>query len=130
MKQNDKNERLLSFMKKKMDDKKHVAVDNRKKSTDASRDKQVKGAKDTENEDKDKKTDEEKELDEVKKSSSAKAAGRDQTQMVKKMIVEAILKYTLLISVLAVFAIGLIKSGPAIVTLLRAIVTNLLFPPR
>lgn len=56
---------------------------------------------------------EEEELEDAKKASRNKAAETNQTEMIKKMIIENIVKYVILISVLVIVAIGLIESGPA-----------------
>jgi len=57
---------------------------------------------------------EEEQLEEAKKASKNKSAQFDQTEMIKKLILESGLKYTVLIGVLVLFAIGVIKFGPAI----------------
>lgn len=70
-------------------------------------------------------TDEEK-LEEAKKASRNKAAEMDQTEMFKKMLLENIVKYTVLVAVLVMFAIGIIKFGPAIMHMLDGLLTKIL----
>ncbi len=67
-----------------------------------------------------------KELDEAKKASRNKAGERDQVEMFKKLLIQNIMKYTLLIAVLTIFAIGTIKSGPAIVKFFNGFLSKIL----
>ena len=70
-------------------------------------------------------TDEEK-LEEAKKASRNKAAGQDQTEMLKKLFMENCAKYLLMISMLVVLSIGVIKFGPAMVGALNGLVTKMI----
>lgn len=67
-----------------------------------------------------------KELEEAKKASRNKAGERDQVEMFKKLLIQNIMKYTLLIAMLAIFAIGIIKSGPAIVKFFNGFLSKIL----
>lgn len=106
---------LSALMKKQMSEtskknlaKKSAAANSAKKESS----KEKKDGKEAEKEvDQEEMTDEEK-LEEAKKASRNKASEQDQTEMIKKLILESIAKYTLLISILVVLAIGLIKFGP------------------
>lgn len=65
-------------------------------------------------------------LEEAKKASRSKSAEFDQTEMIKKMIIENIVKYTVIISVLVIFAIGLIKFGPAILAFFNGLLYKMM----
>ena len=69
---------------------------------------------------------EEEELEEAKKESKGKAAGIDQTEMIKKLIIENIVKYTVIIGALVIFAIGTIELGPVLGDLLHGIIFDVL----
>ena len=66
-------------------------------------------------------TDEEK-LEEAKKSSKHRAGQFDQTEMIKKMIIENVVKFTIMIGVLAVLSIAVIKTGPAILKFFNGLI--------
>ena len=69
---------------------------------------------------------EEEQLEEAKKASRNKAAERDQTEMLKKLFMENALKYIVVISVIAIFAIGIIKFGPAILAFFNGFLYKIL----
>jgi hypothetical protein len=66
------------------------------------------------------------ELEEAKKVSKGKAADYDQSEMIKKLILESGLKYTLLILILIIFTIGLIKFGPAIIAFFNGLLYKII----
>lgn len=78
-----------------------------------------------------KKTDEEiaqeEALEEAKKSSNSKAANYNQSEMLKKLLIENIVRYGTLIGVLAILAIAVINSGPAIMEFFHGLISNVLF---
>ncbi len=65
---------------------------------------------------------EEEELEEAKKESMNKAAEINQTEMMKKLALETVVKYTILVAVCVIFAIGLIQFGPAIAEFFNGVV--------
>ena len=65
---------------------------------------------------------EEEELEDAKKASRNKAAQIDQTEMIKKMIIENVVKYTVLIAVITIFAFGIIKFGAAFLAAINGLV--------
>ncbi len=71
-------------------------------------------------------TTEEEELKEAKKESMNKAAEINQTEMMKKLALETFVKYTILVAICVIFAIGLIQFGPAIAELFNGIVFKIL----
>lgn len=103
---------LVSFMKKQASTK-PSKQNNVKKSTASLKTAEVKKDKDGEEIDTgtEEMTDEEK-LEDAKKESRSKVANTDQTEMIKKLILESVAKYTLLITLLVVVALGVIKLGP------------------
>jgi len=70
---------------------------------------------------------EEEVLEDAKKGSKNKAAQYDQTEMIKKLIMENIVKYVVIISVLVVLAIGAIEIGPAFFHMLNGLLSKVLF---
>ena len=70
--------------------------------------------------------DEEEQLEEAKKASQNKAAERNQSALMKKLLLENITKYALLITVLAVFAIAIIKCGPVVVGFFNGMIPKIL----
>jgi len=71
-------------------------------------------------------TAEEEELKEAKKESMNKAEEINQTEMIKKLALETFVKYTILVAVCVIFAIGLIQFGPDIAELFNGIVFKIL----
>jgi hypothetical protein len=67
-------------------------------------------------------TEEEEELEEAKKESMNKAAELNQAEMMKKLALETFVKYTILVAVCIIFAIGLIQFGPAIAEFFNGVV--------
>lgn len=116
---------LSALMKKQMSEtsKKNLAKKTAAAAASASKEagKENKDAKETEKDAAQEEMTEEEKLEEAKKASKNKAGERDQTDMIKKMILENIAKYTLLISILVVLAIGLIKFGPEMMRFLNGV---------
>lgn len=69
---------------------------------------------------------EEEKLEEAKKVSKGKAAQYNQNEMIKKLILENIVKYTILMSVIVIFLIGIIKFGSLILSYLNGLIFKLL----
>jgi hypothetical protein len=65
-------------------------------------------------------------LEEAKKASRHKAAERNQSEMIKKLFIENIAKYTLLIAAMVIFAIGIIELGPQLLGLLNGLIFKVL----
>ena len=109
---------LVNFMKKQADTKilKHQDT---KKSTPSLAAEKTKDKKDNDDETEDL-SDEEK-LEEAKKESRGKSENYDQVAMFRKLIVETTIKYVLLISLLMLFAFGLIKLTPAFLDMLHGL---------
>jgi len=121
--QNENSSKLSEFMKKKISDKsKNKKISNitgqKKNNVKANSDDKEKNQEDLS---------EEEQLEEAKKASRNKAAQQDQSGMIKKMIIENIIKYTLLTALLVLFAIGLIKFGPAMVKFFNGLLSKILF---
>ena len=121
---------LSLFMKKQASEKSSKKV--AKKATVAVAKDQDKDKKDTEKDlDKEQEspeqaemTDEEK-LEDAKKASRNKAAQLDQTEMFKKLILQSIVKYTVIIAGLVIFTVGIIKLGPAVAAFFNGFVYKL-----
>lgn len=117
-------ESLANFMKKQASSK-PAKTKEAKKSAAAAKNAEAKSgeeAKEGENKQADEQEmTEEEQLEEAKKESRSKAANMDQTEMIKKMIMENVVKYVLLISLLVMFTIGLIKGGPAFFEMLHGL---------
>lgn len=64
----------------------------------------------------------EEELEEAKKESVNKAAELNQVEMIKKLALEAFVKYTILVAVCVIFAIGLIQFSPAVAEFFNGVV--------
>lgn len=104
---------LSSFMKKQSAAKKNP---EKKSSGEAAKAKAKADAKKDKAEGKDgleEEMTEEEQVEEAKKASKGKAANYDTSGMYKKLIIESIVKYTIMIAVMVVFALGIIKLGPA-----------------
>lgn len=69
---------------------------------------------------------EEEELEDAKKESRNKAAEMDQTDMIKKMIMENIVKYTVVIAVITILAFAVIKLGAAFLAAVNGLVYKIL----
>jgi len=69
---------------------------------------------------------EEEQLEEAKKASKNKSAQYDQTEMIKKLILESGLKYSVIIGVLVLFSIGVIKFGPAILAFFNGLLYKMM----
>ena len=108
---------LLHFMKKQISEKsskinaEHKLAVLHHKSHDESK----------ETKDEEEMTEEE-ELEEAKKESMNKAAEFNQTEMMKKLALETFVKYTILVAVCVIFAIGLIQFGPAVAEFFNGVV--------
>lgn len=70
---------------------------------------------------------EEEQLEEAKKLSSSKASQRNQTEMVKRLIIENVTKYVVIILVMLILAFSIIKSGPAIVQFFDGLISKIIF---
>lgn len=117
----EKKDSLSQFMKKQISEKsskKAVVSKTNNATKNAKSDDQQKENEKENDENQEEMTEEEK-LEEAKKASRNKAGERDQTEMIKKLILENIIKYTVLISFLVILAIGIIKFGPAILAFLN-----------
>lgn len=118
---------LSSFMKKQISQK------SAKKSVKKTEKKLTKDEKDAKENSEEKKEDEkeemseEEQLEEAKKESNAKAANYDNSEMLKKLIVETVVRYGIIIGTLVVFAIAVIASGPAIMEFFHGLIHNVLF---
>ncbi len=125
----EKNQQSLSsFMKKQISDKSKQQAKSKsvKKIADAKNaQKQGEESPDQENPEQEEMTDEEK-LEDAKKASRNKAAEFDQSGMIKKMVIEAIAKYTLLIAIVVVVMIGLIQFGPTLLKALNGLISKIL----
>jgi Ca2+-dependent lipid-binding protein len=112
---------LLHFMKKQISEKSskinadHKLAVSYHKSHDEKHD-ESKKIKDEEE------ITEEEELEEAKKESMNKAAEINQTEMMKKLALETVVKYTILVAVCVIFAIGLIQFSPAIAEFFNGVV--------
>ena len=119
-------ESLSVFMKKQISEKSSKKTLAKKLNAAAAKNLQPGQEKEKEGESpEDEMTDEEK-LEEAKKASRNKAAGQDQTEMLKKLFMENCAKYLLMISMLVVLSIGVIKFGPVMVGALNGLVTKMI----
>ena len=66
-------------------------------------------------------------LEEAKKESNSKAANYNQSEMVKKLLMEALVRYGTLIGFLAIMAIAVIYSGPAIMEFFHGLFSRVIF---
>lgn len=118
-------ELLVNFMKKQASAKISKQVNAKKSTKSLNLDKEKK-AKDGEGgDDKNDMTDEER-LEEAKKESQGKAKQFDQTGMIKKLFLENIAKYVLMITLLVVLAIGVIKGGPILFEFMHGLLFKVL----
>jgi hypothetical protein len=108
---------LLHFMKKQISEKSSKI--NAEHKLAASHHKSHDESKETRDEEE---IIEEEELEEAKKESIKKAAEINQTEMIKKLVLETFVKYAILVAVCVIFAIGLIQFGPAIVEFFNGII--------
>ena len=116
------NNALSSFMKKQMTEKSVKKGSNdqsffsgNKQNKDESDKKEEENLTDEEKKEKE-------ELEEAKKNSRMKAAQIDQTEMLKKLIIENIVKFTIIIILMIGFAYGIIEGGPKLFSLLNGAV--------
>ncbi len=114
---------LSSFMKKKINDNKKNQENNTSKKAQIKSKEDNKNKKDGEEKDDiEEEMSEEEQLEEAKKASNNKAANFDNSRMIKKLIIETIVKYTIMIAVLVIFSLGIIKTGPAIVDFFNGLI--------
>jgi len=113
-------ESLENFMKKQASAKTFKTKDN-KKSIAAAKNSDQQSKSEENSEANEEEINEEEQLEEAKKESRGKATNRDQTAMIKRMIMENIVKYVLLISLLIMFTIGIIKGAPAFFEMLHGL---------
>lgn len=120
------NESLSAFMKKQISEK--SSKNNlAKKSTNTQKDNNQEIGEDQEDiQSAEEEMTEEEQLEEAKKASRNKAAERDQTEMFKKLIMESISKYAMLISGLVILSIGVIKFGPELLKFLNGLIFRVL----
>ncbi len=118
---NKTKESLSLFMKKQHEEKsiKKIAqkkqdISPSKKDSDEKNDKKENPAEEE--------MSEEEKLEDAKKASRNKAAERDQTEMLKKLFIENVAKYVLVIAVLVIFSLGIIKYGPEVIGLLNGLI--------
>ena len=112
---------LSSFMKKQIDEK-----SSKKNSTTNSLANTFGAEKESEKNLSEEEKKEKEELTEAKKASRAKAANFDQSGMIKKLMLESIAKYTLMITLLVICAIGVIEIGPKLLESLHGLLGKLL----
>ena len=108
---------LLHFMKKQISEKSSKI--NAEHKLAASHHKSHDESKETRDEEE---IIEEEELEEAKKESIKKAAEINQTEMIKKLVLETFVKYAILVAVCVIFAIGLIQFGPAVAKFFNGII--------
>lgn len=113
-------ESLSVFMKKQISEKSRKTLHPQTSSPDAKNLEQNKAKEESALEGEEM-TDEEK-LEEVKKESRSKAAGRDQTEMLKKLLFENVMRYTLVVLVLVLLAVTVITIGPKIVAFFNGLI--------
>lgn len=130
MSDQEKSQDLFSsFMKKKIASQKKGAevkavVKNKTEKKKDNSDPQSEGADDDQNNDEE--MTEEEELEEAKKESRNKAAETDQTEMFKKLIMENVVKYAVVIAVLLIFAFAVIKFGAAFLAMVNGLIYKVL----
>lgn len=117
------NEKLSAFMKKQISQKASKNNSAKKSSTTL----QAQNLDPSQEEDQNQEIDnqdmtEEEQLEEAKKASRNKASQRDQVEMFKKLLMENVAKYVLLVTILVVCSIGVIKIGPEIVNFFNGLI--------
>ncbi len=126
----EKNKEMLSSLMKKQISEKSSKKISAAKSLIAAKNSETASSGDAdekkEDQDSTEEQTEEEILEEAKKASRGKAAEFDQSEMIKKMIIENIVKYTIIISLLVTFAIGLIKFGPAILAFFNGLLYKMM----
>lgn len=70
---------------------------------------------------------EEEALEEAKKESNSKAANYNQSEMLKKLLIENIVRYGTLIGTLVILAIAVIHSGPAMMEFFHGLINSVIF---
>jgi hypothetical protein len=121
----EKNQQSLSsFMKKQFSESKKIQD---KKGSFGPAKVSAKAKDDAKKDDKDgknpeKEMTEEEKVEEAKKASMGKAARYDTSGMYKKLLIESIIKYTIIIAVLVIFALGTIKAGPAAIDFFNSLI--------
>ena len=119
--------KLSSFMKKQINEKSTKKNLNSKnsplnsKKTLDQKNKKEGGKSSSEDEI----SDEEK-LENAKKDSKNKAANFNQSAMIKKLILQNLAKYTLIVAIFSLVTIGIIQSGPAIFGFLSGLISKFL----
>lgn len=126
----EKNKEMLSqLMKKQISEKSSKKISAAKSPSNAKNSQAAAATGDAdkkEDQDSGEEQTEEEILEEAKKASRGKAAEFDQSEMIKKMIIENIVKYTIIIALLVTFAIGLIKFGPAILAFFNGLLYKMM----
>lgn len=123
----EKNKEMLTALMKKQISEKSSKKNSAPKSVNPSQSsangEQKEGENKGENEEE---MSEEEQVEEAKKASKGKSAQYDQTEMIKRLILESGLKYTVIIGVLVLFAIGVIKFGPAVLAFFNGLLYKIL----
>lgn len=120
---------LSSFMKKQISEKSSKKAIAKKTPSGPSKGQAAKDGKEGDaekNQDGTEEMTEEEQLEEAKKASRNKAAETDQTEMFKKLILENIVKYSVIIGVMVIFALGIIQLGPSFFAMLSGFVSKFL----
>ena len=122
MEESNKN-LLSSFMKKQI----NINTDKNQKGQNSFFGKNVYVQKDAIDEKKLTAEEEEaaEELEEAKKLSRSKAAEQNQTRMLKKLVLDNLLKYTALITCLIILSMAVITLGPALMQTLHGLISKL-----
>lgn len=103
---------LSSFMKKKISEKSSKGTSKLSNSSANFNNKKKSNSSNEDGQNQEPEMTEEEQVAEAKKASRNKASNRDQSGMIKRMFIQNIIKYTLLIASLVVFAFGLLRAVP------------------
>jgi hypothetical protein len=121
------NEALASFMKKQI-----IEKSTKKNLIEQSIFSQTENQEDKDDEDKEQDSEklseeeekEQKELADAKLASKMKVAQMDQTEMLKKLIIQTAVKLILIVGTMLFFAYGIIELGPKIFSSLNGVLLN------
>jgi Flp pilus assembly protein TadB len=119
----EKNKESLSAFMKKQNSEKSSKNLQKKSAIDANKLKQDGEKKDDVS--KEDEMSEEEKLEEAKKASKNKAGQRDQTEMLKKLFLENVAKYVMIILLLVLTSIGVIKYGPEFFKIFHGLIFKL-----
>jgi len=117
---------LSTFMKKQISEKsskKNISNKGHNNNSAAANGKDAANAENKDEKSQEELTEEEEaeKLEEAKKASKSKAAQFDQTDMIKKLLLENVVKYVTIICVLVIASIGVIKFGAAFLAFLNGL---------